>query len=160
MLRQSRSPRRSPCTSTSAVAAFVAKGIWYWSHRRSILLMSSKPLGLAGSQKNSTRSISLKEMRAPICAALIRVEVERDGQPRRFRDKLARHVRGAERMLGKYAAVCDAELDHQFLFSVVCHQCNVHSLLRFSSGYPSALHRQLFFISFFTYNSLYYYKHT
>ena len=29
MLRQSRSPRRRPCTSTSAVAALVAKGIWY-----------------------------------------------------------------------------------------------------------------------------------
>ena len=51
MSRQSKSPRRRPCMSTSAVAALVAMGIRYWSQSRASLSTLSKPSGFAGSQK-------------------------------------------------------------------------------------------------------------
>ena len=53
---------------------------------------------------------------------------KRDRQTRRLADQLARDVRGAQGMLGQDAAVCDAELDHQLFFSVMSHQCNIHTL--------------------------------
>ena len=33
---------------------------------------------------------------------------------------------GAEGMLRKDSAVRDTELDHELLFPVMCHQCNIH----------------------------------
>ena len=46
---------------------------------------------------------------------------------------------GAKGVLGQNAAVCGAELDHQFLFVVVGDQCDIHGgtsfrVFRFASG--------------------------
>ena len=40
-------------------------------------------------------------------------------------------------MLGQNAAVGNAELDHQFFFVVVAHQCDVHETLPFLGGAKS-----------------------
>ena len=50
---------------------------------------------------------------------------------------------GAKGVLGQNAAVCGAELDHQFLFVVVGDQCDIHGgtsfrVFRFASGAPGA----------------------
>ena len=68
MLRQSRSPRSRPWTSTSAVAMLVAMGMLCTSHRRSrVISLGSLGLALIGSRKKMSRSISLQAMRAAIC---------------------------------------------------------------------------------------------
>ena len=49
-----------------------------------------------------------------------------DRKAARFADHLTGHAGGAESVTGQNAGVSRAELDHQFLFVVVCHESDVH----------------------------------
>ena len=53
-------------------------------------------------------------------------QVAVDGQARGFGDQAAGDVRGTDGVLGQDAAVGDAELDHEFLLAVLCHEGDVH----------------------------------
>ena len=67
-------------------------------------------------------------------AALVGVQLERDRQARGLADELSRDMRGAQGVFGQDAAVRDAELHHQLLFSVMCHQSNIHTQAPFPVG--------------------------
>ena len=64
-------------------------------------------------------------MRAPICCA---PQIQRDRQPRRLGNELARGVRGADVVTGENAAVGNAELDHKLLFAVMGEKSDIHAL--------------------------------
>ena len=50
-----------------------------------------------------------------------------NGQACGLADHLSRSARGHQRMLAQHAAVCDAELHHQFFFGIMGNQRNGHS---------------------------------
>ncbi|EJW96593.1 hypothetical protein EVA_15299 [gut metagenome] len=56
-----------------------------------------------------------------LCAALICVQIQCNGQACGLRHQLSCHMGGAETMFSQYTAVSDAKLYHKFLFSIMCH---------------------------------------
>ena len=66
--------------------------------------------------------------RAYLLGALLVVQVQGYGQTGGLADEFAGRGCGADVVLRENAAVGDAELDHQFLLSVVGQQRNIHVL--------------------------------
>ena len=66
-----------------------------------------------------------------LAAALVGGQAEVDGQTGGAADQLPRRLGRGQLVLGQDAAVSDAELHHQFFFSIVAHQCDVHSIRSF-----------------------------
>ena len=67
------------------------------------------------------------DARADLLGAAVDARHEQvDRKAARFADHLTGHAGGAERVTGQNAGVSRAELDHQFLFVVVCHESDVH----------------------------------
>ena len=62
----------------------------------------------------------MHEILAAIC--LRSAEITLDRQSGGFGDLFARGSRCTEAMLAEYAAVCNAELHHQFFFGVMCNK--------------------------------------
>ena len=67
------------------------------------------------------------DARADLLGAAVDARHEQvDRKAARFADHLTGHAGGAESVTGQNAGVSRAELDHQFLFVVVCHESDVH----------------------------------
>ena len=61
-----------------------------------------------------------------LAAAVVEGQETVDAQTGGFADLKPGGGGGAKGVLGQNAAVSGAELDHQFLFVVVCHESDVH----------------------------------
>ena len=109
------------------MAALVAKDLILIAQALDLVYFVEPP-GFAGSQKNITRSISLRS-RWPLSAGRRRSHEDTASQAGRgLLHQLTSGVGGADGMLRKDSAVCNAELHHKFFLSVMCHQCYIQYL--------------------------------
>ena len=129
--RQSRSPRCRPMMDISAEARLVAMGTLCLSQTRmvSIIWASSQGSVVLGSVNSSTRGNAGVDL---LVAALLMGKQQRDGQTRIVRDQTAGGGCGKEIVLDEHAFIGSAELNHQFLFLVVCQKCNIHNAHSFN----------------------------
>ena len=137
MSRQARSPRARPSTSISAVATLLAQ-----AEDIGHVLVRDFLVGVAEAENHVQLIIGNAGCNL-LAAAVVEGQEAVDAQAGGLADLETGGGGGAKGVLGQNAAVCGAELDHQFLFVVVGDQCDIHGgtsfrVFRFASGAPGA----------------------
>ena len=86
-------------------------------------------VGLRVAEEEHEVDLVVGDARADLLRAALRAgQIQRDRQPRRLGNELARGVRGADVVTGENAAVGNAELDHKLLFAVMGEKSDIHAL--------------------------------